>query len=261
MSEGSPIEVSISDGTATVSLSRPDRGNALDLTTAEALLAALRHVTTQEDVRVVVLRAHGKRFCVGGDLQAFRAAPPGANLCDRLARPLHDAIKVMAAARQPVVCVVQGAVGGGANGLVLASDIVIAAESTIFRLGYTGSGLTPDCGVTWELPRRVGMATALDLILTNRRVTASEALQLGVVSRVIPDDQLTAAAKDVLAALALVPVETLAESKRLARKSRSQGLPEQLDEEAVTIGRIGDTQETREAIAAFLDKRAPKYAI
>lgn len=254
------VWVDYTDGVANVILARPDRDNALDLETSGHLLDALKEALATAGTRALVLRAEGARFSVGGDLEAFRVAPPGANLCDLVARPLHEAIEILQAARQPVICAVHGAVGGGAVGLVLASDIVVAAESTTFRLGYTGSGLSPDCGVTWELPRRVGMARAMDLVLTNRRFKAPEACDLGIVSRVVADDGVLAAVDEILSALRVVPVETLSEAKRLLRRSAACDLHGQLEDEARTIGRIGDTADTRETIAAFLEKRAPKLS-
>ncbi len=245
---------------AHVVLANGPGGNALDLETASALRDALHAVTTDSAVRTIVLRGEGERFCVGGDLRAFERAPMGENLCDAVARPLHEAIEMMQASRQPVVCVVHGAVGGGANGLVLAADIVLAARGTTFRLGYTGSGLSPDCGVTWELPRRMGRARAMDLVLTNRRVDADEAVSLGLVSRVVEPGQLDEVLQSVLAALAAVPVETLSETKRLLARASSNDLHSHLEDEARTIGRIGDTADTREAISAFLAKRPPTFS-
>jgi 2-(1,2-epoxy-1,2-dihydrophenyl)acetyl-CoA isomerase len=254
------VRVDLAGDTGHVVLDRADRDNALDLTTATALRDALKDAIATSGVRAIVIRAEGRRFSVGGDLLGFRAAPVGANLCDAVARPINDCVEMMHAARQPVICAVHGAVGGGANGVVLAADVVIATSSTIFRLGYTGSGLTPDCGVTWHLPHRVGFARAMDLALTNRRVTAGEACDWGIVSRIVPDDGLAGAIDEVLDTLRRVPTETLSETKRLLRRAISIDLHAQLDDEARTIGRIGDTADTREAIAAFLDKRAPNFS-
>ena len=257
---GPDVRVEYTAGVAHVVLNRPDSNNALSLQVACALRDAVMEAVGAPGVRTVLLRAAGARFSVGGDLRSFREAEIGANLNDAVARPINDTIEVIAAAHQPVVCAVQGAVGGGAFGLMLSTDIIIAADSAVFRTGYTGSGLTPDCGVTWLLPRIVGMPQALDILLTNRRISAAEALDLGLVSRVVPADGLEAAVEDVLGALRRVPVATLSETKRLVRRSTELGLHSQLDDEARTIGRIGDTADTREAIAAFLDKRVPSYS-
>jgi 2-(1,2-epoxy-1,2-dihydrophenyl)acetyl-CoA isomerase len=253
------ITVEEADGIAHIVLSRPEAGNALDLATSYGLRDAVAHVSKLPDLRAVVLRGEGKRFCVGGDLTGFKQAPPGAGLCYDVAVPLHEAILALGELPIPVVAQVHGAVGGGGVGLVLAADIAVAAESTVFRLGYTGSGLSPDCGVTWDLPHRIGMAKAMDLLLTNRRVSAAEASALGLVSRVVADDDLQAEVRMVIQALGAVPRQTLAETKRLARSAQFRSRAEQLEDEAVTIGRIGDTADTREAINAFLEKRPPVF--
>lgn len=246
--------------TAHVVMSSPTTDNALSLTMSRNLRDRLLDATSDTTVRTVVLRSEGRRFSVGGNLRGFQTAPLGANLCDTVARPLHEAIEIMTSARQPVVCAAQGAVGGGAIGLLLAADIVVAAESTVFRMGYTGSGLSPDCGVTWFLPRIAGYARSFDLLLTNRRFGTAEALDIGIVSRIAADDALSDELDAVLTALRRVPVETLAATKRLVRRAALADLHSHLDEEAVTIGRIGDTPDAREAIDAFLAKRAPQFS-
>lgn len=260
MNDSSSVKVQRDGDTAHVVLASPDTGNALSLDVSSQLRDAVREVVTDRDVRTVVLRAEGRRFSVGGDLNGFRAAPPDANLCDTVARPLHEAIETIVDARQPVVCAVQGAVGGGALGLVLGADIVIAGEAAVFRTGYTGSGLSPDCGVTWFLPKLAGPAVGLDLLLTNRRFGAQEARELGLVSRVVADDELDATVASVVESLRVIPVETLSETKRLVRRSWVTDLHGHLEDEARTIGRVGDTADARETIAAFLDKREPKLS-
>lgn len=238
---------------------RPERGNALDLATSMELLEAFRSVTQQVTdglVRVVILAAEGKRFCVGGDLEAFRAANQGARLNDIVARPLHDTIKVIAELPVPVIAAVQGSVGGGGVGLVLACDLAVATDAAALRLGYTGSGLSPDCGVTWDLPRRIGPTRAADLLLTNRRVGAAEAAALGLLARVVPAESLDAQVAEIAAAICAVPPLTIAETKRLMRSGATRALSEHLDDEAVTIGVVGDTGDARRAMTAFLD-RAP----
>ncbi len=249
------VRIEHADGVSRVVLDSAETRNALSLDLSRQLRDALVEATSDPRTRVVVLSAKGPLFSVGGELLAFRAAPVGANLNEVVARPLHDAIEAMTTARQPVVCVLHGSVGGGGVGLVLAADIVVMADSAAIRMGYTGSGLSPDCGVTWFLPRLLGVARAMDLLLTNRRVEAAEALQLGLVSRVVAADSLDSAVQDVLGALARVPVDTLGETKRLVRRAPVLDLHTQLDDEARTIGRIGDTADAREAMAAFLDKR------
>lgn len=259
MTDFAGVRVDEADGVAHIVLARPDAGNALDLATSYGLRDAVAYVSERRDLHAVVLRGEGKRFCVGGDLVGFQQAPPGAGLCYDVALPLHEAILALGELQVPVVAQVHGAVGGGGVGLVLAADIVLVAGSTIFRLGYTGSGLSPDCGVTWELPHRIGMAKAMDLLLTNRRVSAAEASALGIASRVVADDELQAEVDLVIEALQVVPRQTLAETKRLIRSAQFRARTDQLEDEAVTIGRIGDSADSREAITAFLEKRRPAF--
>lgn len=255
------VSLSIADGVAHVELNRPERGNALDLSMSRQLARAFQEVRrVQRSVRAVVFRGAGKRFCVGGDLNGFLQSGPDDRLCDVLARPLHDVVETMAELEVPVVCLVHGAVGGGGLGIMLASDIVLAADDTVFRCGYTGSGLSPDCGVTWHLPRVMGMARAMDLVLTNRRLTATEAERAGLISRVVPSQELASACDGVVGQLALVPRQTLAETKRLMWSGWEAHRHSQLHDEATTIGRIGDSVDSREAIEAFLTKRQPRFS-
>lgn len=253
------VRVDEADGAVSIVLARPDRGNALDLELAEAFRDAVGAVLGAGTCRAIVLRGDGERFCVGGDLRAFADAPAGSRLNEAVARPLHEAILALRECAVPVLCAVNGPVGGGGLGLVLAADIAVAARSSVFRLGYTGSGLTPDCGVTWDLPRRLGPAVAADLVLTNRRVPAAEAAELGLVARVVDDAELDAEIGRILDGLARIPRATLRETKRLVTGTHRRTLADQLEDEASTIGTIGDTADAREAVAAFLAKRAPRF--
>jgi len=253
------VRIEDHDGITHLVIDRPEAGNALDLETSYQLAAAVTELSARDDLRVVVLRATGKRFCVGGDLLGFQRAEADANLCHTVALPLHDAIRGLEALTVPIIAKVHGSVGGGGVGVVLAADIIVMGESAVYRMGYTGSGLSPDTGVSWELPHRAGMAAAMDIILTNRRVSAAEAVSLGLASRAVPEAQLDAEVDEIVESLLVVPKQTLAETKRLVRAAFSTSLDAQLDDEATTIGRIGDTRDARETIDAFLAKRRPVF--
>ena len=255
----SGVRIADHGGITHLILDRPEAGNALNLETSYQLRDAVRELSAREDLRIVLFRAEGKRFCVGGDLGGFQRAAPNANLCTTVALPLHEAVLGLEALPVPVIARVHGAVGGGGVGVVLAADLVVMAESAVFRLGYTGSGLSPDTGVSWELPHRAGMAAAMDLLLTNRRVSANEAVSLGLASRAVPDDHLDDEIASMVESLLSVPKQTRAETKRLVRAAHHNSLEEQLDDEAATIGRIGDTRDARETIDAFLAKRSPIF--
>jgi 2-(1,2-epoxy-1,2-dihydrophenyl)acetyl-CoA isomerase len=254
------ITLECAEGVATLSLASGDTGNVLGLERSKALRDGVRKARQLPDVGCLLLRAEGPRFCVGGDLREFLAARMGARLNEEVAVALHEAIAALSALPAPVVAAVQGAVGGGGVGLVLAADIIVAASSARFVSGYTASGLSPDCGVSWELPQRLGTARAMDLILTNRPVGAEEAAALGVISRVVDDTMLAAETRALARSLADGPRQALAEAKRLIRLAADRPKSAHLDDEARTIGDMGDTTDAREGIAAFLAKRPPAFS-
>lgn len=254
------IRLDVADGIAHLVLAHGESGNVLHLEAARALREAAYLAARTPDVHCLILRAEGARFCVGGDLREFAAAPLGARLNEAVARPLHDAIEALGALSAPVVCAVRGAVGGGGVGLVLAADIVVAGRSATFTVGYTASGLSPDCGVSWDLPQRIGLARAMDLILTNRRVDAVEGQSLGLVSRVVENDAVDDVVNGIARALADGPRMALAQAKRLVRLAGQRSRTDHLNDEALTIGDVGDVPDAREGIDAFLNKRKPSFS-
>jgi 2-(1,2-epoxy-1,2-dihydrophenyl)acetyl-CoA isomerase len=241
------VLMTASNGVAHIRLIR-GRGNPIDLATAEGLLAAARRCGP--DVRAVLLTAAGPSFCVGGDLREFAAADDLGGHLTRVTDALHDALRIFAGLDAPVVAAVQGAVAGAGLGLVGAADLVVAAEDATFVAAYTGIGYTPDAGVTWSLPRLVGPRLALELLLTNRPLTAAEALTAGLVTSVVPE------AEPVAAALAarLTGVAS-GVTKRLVRQGLSASFDRQLDDEARAIAEAAVSPAGRDGVAAFLGKR------
>src|ERR1700735_1260743 len=165
----------------TVTLGRPGRANALDMSTACRLRDAVRMI--DHDVGCVLLRAEGANFCVGGDIGAFAAAAEPGKFVGELASVVHDAILGLASAEAPLVAAVNGWAAGAGMSLAACADITLAAESARFRSAYSAIGLSPDCGLTWTLPRLVGRARAADLMLTNRAGGAAEAAGRGAGAR------------------------------------------------------------------------------
>lgn len=241
------VLVTFSDNVAHIRLTR-GRGNPIDLATAEGLLDAARRCGP--DVRAVLLTAAGPSFCVGGDLREFAAAADLQSHLTRVTDALHDALRIFAGLDAPVVAAVQGAVAGAGLGLVGAADLVVAAEDTTFVAAYTAIGYTPDAGVTWSLPRLAGPRLALDLLLTNRRLTAAEALAAGLVTSVVPDAEPAAAAL----AARLTGVAS-GVTKRLVRQGLSASFDRQLDDEARAIAEAAVSPSGRDGVAAFLGKR------
>lgn len=241
----------------TVVLDRPDKSNAVHLPLARQLLDAL--VDLDEQTRCVLIRASGDNFCAGGDVAAFATADKPSAYLGELAEVFHDVIRRIERSPVPVVAAVQGGVGGAGLGLAVACDIVLCGQSARFRPAYLSLGLTPDAGLSWTLPRYFGQPRALELLLTDGVFTADEAAAAGFVSRVGPDDQLIAEARNVARRIAAGPASALARTRRLVRDGASRSLDEHLDVEAESIAGSADHPDGREGVSAFTTRRAPQF--
>ncbi|MGW2523485.1 enoyl-CoA hydratase/isomerase family protein [Streptomyces sp. NPDC001617] len=241
-------------GVARIVLARPDRANAVDLSTARALGKAVNRAA-HPDVRVVVIRGEGGRFCAGGDLASMAAAPDRAAYVEELATTLDDVFQELAALPKPVVAAVEGSVAGAGLALMLSCDVVVSAASTKFVLAYAGVGLTPDCGVSYLLPRVIGQQRALDLALTGRRLTAGEALSWGLVSDVVDDSSLGAQVDRLTQRLAVGAPFALGQAKLLFR-SRELTREEIGRAEARVIAQAINRPETTALVEAFTGRGA-----
>ena len=257
---GEAVSVEVRGGIAYVVLGRPDRGNAIGLATAEGLLVAADRCRG-DDVRVVVLRGLGRSFCVGGDLREFSSLSGDALVGHlyKVTGALHGALRRFAELDAPMIAAVHGAVAGAGVGLAAAADLTIAADDARFVLAYTGIGYSPDAGVTWSLPRLVGPKRALDLLLTNRPVDAREALDIGLVSRVVEAGHLDDEVARLAAALADGATAAFGTTRRLVSAGLTAGLDHQLDREAEELGAAAVSAEGREGVAAFLGKRPARF--
>ncbi len=256
-----PVLVEVdADGLARLTLNRPDASNAIDLATAEALDDAASVLRADESVRAVLLSGAGPRFCAGGDVRSFADAGDDLDQAlTRILRPLHAAVDTLGQLDAPVVAAVQGSAAGAGLSLAAGADVVLAAASTKFVMAYTGIGLVPDGGSTWYLPRIVGLRRALDLALTNRVLSADEACEWGLVSRVVADDALEAEALALATALAAGPTRALGAAKRLLRESLARDLEGQLAHESELMVIAGESDDGREGVAAFTEKRPPTF--
>jgi 2-(1,2-epoxy-1,2-dihydrophenyl)acetyl-CoA isomerase len=253
------VTLSVEGGVARLTLARPEAGNALD----PALARALRDAASSLDdrVRVVVLRAEGRAFCVGGDLAFMRDCGDEVTAgVYGLASDFHAALEALARLDAPVITAVQGVAAGGGMSMAIAGDLVVAAESAWFTMAYTAAGLSPDGGSTWTLPRLVGVRRATELMLLNERLSAAQALELGLVSRVVPDAELEAAVDDLASRLAAGPTGAYGEVKRLLRASWAASFEDQLAAETDAISSRAGSPDGREGIGAFLEKRAPRFS-
>jgi 2-(1,2-epoxy-1,2-dihydrophenyl)acetyl-CoA isomerase len=251
----------IRDHVAYITLNRPEAANAMNLELARELEEVALECEESSQVRAVLLTGAGKMFCGGGDVKAF-AAQETTHLPAYLKRVtlyLHQAIHRFARMRAPVVMAINGSAGGGGMSLACAGDLVLAGESAKFTMAYTRIGLTPDGSSTYYLPRIIGVRRTMELALTNRTLSANEALSLGLVTRVVPDDQLIAQAEALGNELAHGPTRAYGGVKRLLYSSFNTPLPEQMELESEWIADMARTWDAQEGMAAFVGKRAPKF--
>ena len=254
----SMVRVEVADAIATITLDRPDALNALTGPMLADLLAAFRRIARDRAVRVVVLTGAGRAFCAGQDLKE-RLAPDALPLAVVVRERYNPIIAAMRALDLPIVGAINGVAAGAGASLALACDVRLAAETASFTLAFGRIGLVPDSGATWFLPRLVGPARAAELALTGATLTAAEAERLGLVARVVPAETLAAEARDVASTLAALAPVALAQTKRALERSWSLDLETALEEEAWRQGIAGATEDHAEGIAAFVEKRSPRF--
>lgn len=254
------VRLEVEDGLAQLVLARPDRGNGLDLEMARRLVDALGEVEARADVRAVLVRAEGPHFCVGGDLGHVGGG--GASLGKIAAAMIEPAQELVARAaelRVPVVCAAGGGAAGLGLGILYAADVVIAGDDLKLATAFAAVGVSGDGGSSWFLPRIVGLRRAQELMLLNRRLSAAEALQWGLVTRVVPRAELDDAALEVAGALAAGPTVALAGMRRLLREATGPSLREHLAAEAEAVLACARSADMAEALTAFGEKRHPVF--
>jgi len=254
----STIRLEAGDGIATLTLNRPDALNALNVAMKRELLAALRAIAGDRAVRAVVLTGAGRAFCAGQDLKE-RLEPDAPPLAVELRDRYNPIIRAMRSLDQPIVGAINGVAAGAGASLAFACDIRLAAEGSSFLLAFGRIGLVPDSGATWFLPRLVGSAKAAELALLGDPLPAAEAERFGLVARVVATDELAGEAQRTAARLAELAPRALALTKRALQRSWSAGLDDALEDEAWRQGIAGATADHREGLAAFLDKRPPRF--
>src|SRR4051794_6188327 len=247
------------DGVGHLRLNRPQAANGMDVPFLRALYDAVMVAHGQPSLRVLVLSGEGAHFCAGGDVKAFAAQ--GEALPDYLREAtswLQVCTQGLLNLQAPVIAAVHGfAAGGGGFGLVCASDLVLAAESAKFMSGATRVGMAPDAGSTVTLPQIVGVRKAMEIFLTNPTLSAGEALEIGLITRVVPDDTLHAEAESLTRSLAAGAPRALAATKRLVWSGLGGRVEAQLPEEARTVAELSGTADSREGLAAGIERRSP----
>ena len=248
------------EGVLEVTLNRPQSGNALSPELAQALADLANKCVGDKSIRAVIVTGAGRMFCAGGDLSAFAGAGDKSHaLLLGMTAGVHTAVSRFARMNAPVITAVNGMAAGGGFSLAISGDMVLGAESSKYLLAYTNAGLSPDGSSSWFLPRRVGHARASELMLTNRMLSAAEALDWGLINRVVPDDELMDEARKLAGKLSAGPTLAYGTTKRLLNESLSSTLETQMEYEARGIADASVSADGREGVSAFLEKRKPTF--
>ena len=245
-------------GVTTVTLNRPEALNSLTVPMKRALLAAFQAIDGRPETRAVILTGAGRAFCAGQDLRE-RLQPDAAPLGVEVRERYNPIVRAMRGLDQPIVAAVNGVAAGAGASLAMAADLRIAADTATFALAFGRVGLVPDSGATWFLPRLVGATRAAEMALLNEPVTAADAVRLGLIGRVVPADQLATAAREIAERLAAGAPRAIALTKRALAAAWDRDLEAALEDEAELQDIAGRTKDHAEGMAAFLEKRPPRF--
>jgi len=251
------IDVERHAAVALVTISNPGRKNALTLEMRQALLEAFRGFVTDEAVRAVVLAGDGDAFCAGADVSAMDGRDVAASRTRM--RTMHAMISAVHGLDKPVVAAIRGPAVGIGFGLAMASDIALAAPSAKFAQVFKRIGLAPDAGTIWFLARQMGFTRAKELVFSGRSVDAEEALSLGLIHRIVPDDEVLEAALELAREYAEGPTVALAMAKQMFASSVAPSLQQFLEIELLVQPALMQTSDHAEGTASFREKRQPRF--
>lgn len=252
------VRSEVADGVATITLDRPDALNSLTIPMKRELLAALRAAGRDRSVRAVVLTGAGRAFCAGQDLKE-RLDPSASPLAVEVRERYNPIIRTMREMDQPIVGAINGVAAGAGASLALACDLRVMAETATVALAFGRIGLVPDSGATWFLPRLVGPAKAAELALLSEPLSAADAERFGLVARVVPAASLMDDAMAMAVRLAGLAPRALAMTKHALDRSWGIDLATALEDEAYLQGIAGATSDHAEGLAAFVEKRPPRF--
>jgi 2-(1,2-epoxy-1,2-dihydrophenyl)acetyl-CoA isomerase len=256
----SQIAVSVNDGVATLRLNDPKSMNALSVSMGAQFDAAMDALVADTSVRALVVTGTGRGFSAGGDVQAFydnREAPHGT--MQAVLDGLHGSVSKLLTAPFPTIAAINGVVAGAGMGLAMATDLAVAVDTAVFTMAYTGIGVSPDGSSTFFLPRLVGTRRAMELILTNRVLSADEALDMGIVNQVVPENDLETAVAILAGKLARGPTLAYVRARELLMASFANDPITQMEAEAAAILAAASTDDFYEGISAFIEKRKPGF--
>ena len=262
ISDASPVLVHVVDGVATITLNRPDAMNGLDVATKDALVAAVRRVADDAEVRCVVLTGAGRAFCVGQDLKEHLAGLKGDSdvpLSNTVEEHYNPIVQALATMPKPVVAAVNGVAAGAGASMALAADFRILVDSAGFNTSFAGVALSCDTGASWTLPRIVGQAKAMELLYFPRTIDAQESLDLGLATQVVSAEEFPQAVGELAARLAAGPTVALGSIRQAVAYSAGHSLEESLAFEAEKMALTGASQDHLTAVDAFVAKQKPVF--
>jgi 2-(1,2-epoxy-1,2-dihydrophenyl)acetyl-CoA isomerase len=250
------ITLETKDGVGTLTFNRPDAYNAFNDAMGEEVVDALGHLSRDDGVRALLLTGAGKAFCSGQDLKSIE---PGRSLGDVLEKVWNPVLRRLWDLEKPVVAAVNGIAAGAGASLALACDLRIASEKATLAVVFTKVGVVPDSGITWTLPRLVGLGKALELAYLADPVDAATAERLGLVNRVVPADGLLEEAGALTRRLAEGPTLAYALTKRAMRRAATSTFPEALEYEGLLQEIAGRSADYDEGVNAFVEKRPARF--
>ncbi len=254
MSGFTTLKFSINEHIATIVLNRPDAANGLNMEMGKELMQAAIACDENPDVRCVLITGEGKMFCAGGDLKSFAAyGEKLPHAIKELTTYLHAAISRFARMKAPVIIAVNGTAAGAGMSMAVCGDLVLAAHSAKFTMAYTAAGLSPDGSASFYLPRLIGLRRTQQLMITNRRLSAEEALNWGLVTQVVEDAKLMDEARSLAKLLASGPTQAFGQVKKLLNTSFQESLETQMELEAQGIAAMTTCADGKEGIQAFLE--------
>lgn len=261
MSSYENITFSIEDNVATIALNRPERLNALSDGLKKDLLSAVRSLAQDpQGARALLITGNGRAFCAGADLDEGIVDIKNVDLAESLISDYHPLLLELANLEMPVISAVNGIAAGAGMSIAISADIIIAAESAYFLQAFVNIGLVPDSGSTFLLPRLIGNARANAMMMMGDKVTAQTALNWGMVNEVVEDTDLMERATKIAQKLASGPTRALSGIRQLMAGSMKNNYAEQLQMEAVVQRKMGATQDSREGVLAFLEKRPAQFS-
>lgn len=261
MTDFNCLDFTVQNRVATIAFNRPDAANGLNLEMASELADAARLCDNDESLKAVVLTGNGRFFCAGGDVKAMLDSENGAGAgVARIADELHKALSIFARMDLPLVCAVNGTAAGAGFSMAVTGDIVLATESAKFTMAYTKIGLSPDGSSSYYLPRLIGIRRTQELMFTNRVLSAQEAQDWGLITKVVGDDDLVAETAKITQMFVDGSKGSNAAIKSLLLESFSNNLETQMEIEGRAIAACGRTADGKEGVSSFVEKRAAKFS-